>query len=565
MIRYDGEPAPIDAFGESGFLPTDDGVLVAGEPHGAATWYPVNDHPLDKATYTFRIKVPQGLQAIANGELIDVKDLGRSTLWTWELDEPMASYLATASIGEFDIKSYEADGIAYWDAIDPDLLTRPAPRSGTRYALSGFAESSFKRLTRTIAVPSTGAKLSFWVTRNTEPSWDYFFVEAHTSGADDWTTLPDANGHTSKDTGFVCPFWFELHPFLAHYQKENQRGSCDPRGSTGRWNAATGASRGYERWVVDLTRYAGEEVEVALSYASDDFVQFDGVYIDDVVVTGAPGTTSFEEDGDPLDGWTIAGAPTGSAPNGNDWRTGTSVDAPPSVGEVAMSALERQPEILRFLSDLFGPYPWTSSGSIVDNVEIGFALENQTRVIYSPGFFEDRAEPTDYVVVHELAHQWVGDSLSVAAWQHVWLNEGFATYTEWLWDEHENRATADETFDNFAGIPADDPFWSLPIGDPGPKHLFDFPVYARGSMTLHALRTTIGDAAFFELLHEWVGRNIDGNVTTPEFIELAEEISDQPLDRFFHRWLFTPERPRGLGSIRDASQGSWGTVSQHVG
>ena len=144
VIRYDGEPAPIDdAFGRSGFLPTNDGALVAGEPHGAATWFPVNDHPLDKATYTFRIKVPQGLQAIANGELVDVKDLGPSTLWTWELDEPMASYLATASIGEFNIKSYEADGIAYWDAMDPDLLTRPAPRTGTRYALSGFAEPSF--------------------------------------------------------------------------------------------------------------------------------------------------------------------------------------------------------------------------------------------------------------------------------------------------------------------------------------------------------------------------------------------------------------------------------------
>ena len=101
---------------------------------------------------------------------------------------------------------------------------------------------------------------------------------------------------------------------------------------------------------------------------------------------------------------------------------------------------------------------------------LGFALENQTRVIYSPDFFEDRASPTEDVVVHELAHQWVGDSLSVAGWQDIWLNEGFATYTEWLWDEHESRATADETFDSFAGIPTDDPFWSLPIGDPGPKH-----------------------------------------------------------------------------------------------
>ena len=103
---------------------------------------------------------------------------------------------------------------------------------------------------------------------------------------------------------------------------------------------------------------------VSLSYASDDLFEYDGVYIDDVVVTGAPGTTSFEDDADPLDGWTVAGAPVGTAPNTDDWRTGTAADAPPSVGEIAASDLERQPEILRFLSGLFGSYPWTASGSI---------------------------------------------------------------------------------------------------------------------------------------------------------------------------------------------------------
>ena len=301
-----------------------------------------------------------------------------------------------------------------------------------------------------------------------------------------------------------------------------------------------------------------------LSYASDDLFAYDGVYIDDVVVTGAPGTTSFEDDADPLDGWTVAGAPVGTAPNTDDWRTGTAADAPPSVGEIAASDLERQPEILRFLSGLFGPYPWTASGSIIDDVKgLGFALENQTRVIYSPDFFEDRASPTEDVVVHELAHQWVGDSLSVAGWQDIWLNEGFATYTEWLWDEHESRATADETFDSFAGIPAHDPFWSLPIGDPGPKHLFDYPVYARGAMTLHALRTKIGDTAFFDLLHEWVDRHADGNVATSQFIALAEESRAN---------LSTGSSRDGSSHLSDRAESDrsvksvefWGTVSQHV-
>ena len=103
--------------------------------------------------------------------------------------------------------------------------------------------------------------------------------------------------------------------------------------------------------------------------------------------------------------------------------------------------------------------------------------------------------------MHELAHQWYGDSLAVARWQHIWLNEGFATYAEWLWSEHEGLGTAQEIFDFFYdGIPADDPFWALPIGDPGPDRLFDFAVYWRGGMALHPLRLAVGDAAFFRIL-----------------------------------------------------------------
>ena len=156
LIAYDGVPETIgDAeIGLSGFIHTDDGTLVAGQPDVAATWYPVNDHPLDKASYSFRILVPRGLEAIANGELQGVDNLGPVTLWRWEAKEPMASYLTTATIGEFDVKQYKTDGIKVLDAIDPDLDQRPAPRTGRQFAISGIGEPSYKRLARTINVPA---------------------------------------------------------------------------------------------------------------------------------------------------------------------------------------------------------------------------------------------------------------------------------------------------------------------------------------------------------------------------------------------------------------------------
>jgi hypothetical protein len=401
----------------------------------------------------------------------------------------------------------------------------------------------------TIDVPARGGRVSFWVNRDTEQNWDFFFVEAHTVGADDWTTLPDANGHTSDDTGSVCPFSLELHPFLAHYESADEEGNCSPTGTTGTWNAVSGLSDGWEQWSIDLARFAGQRIELSLSYASDDLFNFEGVEVDDVTVSTGQGTTGFEADGNTLDGWTVPGAPEGSEPNANDWIAGTSADAPTPVGEIVDQVLAREPEAISFLSGLFGPYPFAAAGAIVDDQRgLGFALETQTRPVYAVDFFEQRGEgPLDAsVVVHELAHQWTGDYLAVAAWQYIWLNEGFATYTEWLWSEHEGQATAQEIYDDLISIPPDDGFWSLTIGDPGPDNLFDGAIYQRGAATLHALRLKIGDDAFFRLLRRWVRENAGGNVTTAQFIALAERISGQDLGDFFDEWLFTPERPASL-------------------
>lgn len=548
VIHYDGVPhTVVDQFGgESGFIATDDGALIVGQPDVAATWFPVNDHPSDAASYSFDVTVPAGLEAIANGVLKNVRTHKGWTTWKWEAKEPMASYLATASIGDFDVHAYKQNGIKFWDAIDPDLFTPPVTiLTGERVLISQQADNSYKRLTRTLSVPTTGGDLTFQVARSTETDWDFFFVEAHRPGLDDWTTLPDAGGETSDNTGNSCPFggWQAIHPFLAHYQTDNGDGTCTATGTTGSWNAATGEQAAWTQWTINLDAYAGGEVELSLAYASDETVQAPGVAIDDVVTPTGDGNTSFEADADPLDGWVVSGPPVGSPGNDTDWTTGTQADLPLAPGEIAQRSFARQPEILDFLAGNFGRYPFSAAGGIVDDVVgLGFALENQTRPIYSRDFFGDQVG-ADAVVVHELTHQWFGDNLRLNRWSDIWLNEGFATYAEWLWSEHEGTETPQQIFDNLMTIPADDPFWSLTIGDPGPDFLFEAPVYYRGGMTLHALRMAVGDDDFFNIVQTWAKRQSGKAVSTSQFIALAESISGQDLGALFDEWLFSSTKP----------------------
>jgi hypothetical protein len=209
------------------------------------------------------------------------------------------------------------------------------PHTGQRFMWSNRADEAYKRLTRTISVPPGGATLSFWTSYNLELDFDYMIVEAHTVGQDDWTTLPDANGHTTNDLSAdqSCPNGWSnpadpanvLHPFLTHYQTfDSVSGQCSATGTTGEWHAANGSSSGWQQWQIDLGGYAGKQVEVSITVLSDwGFQQFPGVFVDDIVVSTGEGSTSFEDDGDPMDGWTVSGAPQDpggiEGPNRNDW------------------------------------------------------------------------------------------------------------------------------------------------------------------------------------------------------------------------------------------------------
>ena len=347
VVRYRGIPrSPLSYGARAGAIPTDDGVLIYGEPDVAAYWFPSNDHPRDKASFEIELTVPRGLKAISNGRLMGREPAGNGRVtWTWKENSPMATYLAMAVIGRFELDRYRtSDGIRVLDAFDP------------------------------------------------------------------------------------------------------------------------------------------------------------------------------------------------------------------RVGRNARRSIGKSERVLRFLEARFGPYPFDDLGGIVDIWSGGFALENQTRPTY-PALTNDARS----LVVHELAHQWYGDDVALAGWQHIWLNEGFATYVEWLWSEQQGSATAQDLFDFYYEIvfPEGDPFWTLPIGDPGPDSLFDFAVYARGAMTLHELRLAVGDDAFFEILHRWAVDNAGGNVTTADFVQLSEQVSGQDLDDLFDSWLFLPERPPlGLGAASVTAAGS---------
>jgi aminopeptidase N len=211
----------------------------------------------------------------------------------------------------------------------------------------------------------------------------------------------------------------------------------------------------------------------------------------------------------------------------------------PSEQTRAMPVVRHLPQMVDFFSQKYGKYPFGWTGAIVDHAHfVGYALETASRPLF------DRA-PDALTLAHELAHQWFGDDVTLRHWRDIWLNEGFAEFSDWLWDEHRGGMTAQQHLRQLLSNPASAGYvWNPPPAAPrNPANMFDGSVYERGAGALQALRHKLGSPMFFRIMRGWVRAHHLGNASVPQFTAYAARVSGRDLQHFFYEWLYKPGKP----------------------
>ncbi|WP_203335323.1 M1 family metallopeptidase [Nocardioides limicola] len=234
--------------------------------------------------------------------------------------------------------------------------------------------------------------------------------------------------------------------------------------------------------------------------------------------------------------------------HGVPWLVAVSKQFPRDRRRTLLRDLRRSAEVVSWAESEFGPHPFSITGGVATSLYVEFALENQTRPVY-PGIFGI----PEWLLVHELAHQWFGNHVSVRRWRDIWLNEGLSTWVEKRHAEvHRGRSASAWLRSEYDRRPANAAFWKVRLDNPGPDKMFHQAIYVRGAMAVQALRERIGVQKHTELLRLWVQKYGGGTARVEDFIALAEQVSGQNLGGFFDAWLTSTTKPadtaaNGLG------------------